>query len=65
MNSSDLMTMNPTRPISMMPANTPGESAKRELLSMAEPSPSPPITISVTSTTIMQIGIAICSPVSI
>ena len=48
-----------------MPAKTPGESAKREAAIIAPPSPSPPISISVTISTIIEIGSATCSPVRI
>ena len=58
------MIQKPTIPISMIPAKTPVEFAKRALLSIASPNPWPPITISVTRTTIKHTGIAICSPVN-
>ena len=48
-----------------MPANTPGESAKREAVIMAPPSPTPPIFISATMATIRAIGRATCIPVMI
>ena len=57
------MTTMPNIAISIMPANTPTESAKRPAAIIAPPTPDPPISISVTMVVIMPTGRAICRPV--
>src|SRR6185503_19970988 len=53
----------PTAAVSMMPANTPTESAERPDCSMAPPRPVPPIRISDATAVMRAMGSATCRPV--